>query len=150
MSGGIQVGSPRGGRSGRSVFFQSAAALLVLLASGLVRADGIDVRGRSDAASKRVIVARDTVVGGLAGAVVSGGVLAYTYTRTAQRADWKPLLATGVGVGLLIGLAAGMIEANRYGHGESPRHTSDGLSFQEQHSNDKGGVFVAMLPSVRF
>ncbi len=81
---------------------------------------------------------------------MSGGVLAYAFGTSGQEAqDWRPVLATGVGLGLLVGLAVGMIQANRCRHDEPARLTSDGLSFQEQH-RDTSGVFVAGLPPVRF
>jgi hypothetical protein len=137
---------------GRFVSFRAVVAAVTLMACGAGRGDSnVDLRIRQDAGSKRAIVARDIVAGGLAGAVLSGGVLAYTSSFTSQGAqDWRPVLATGVGVGLVIGLAVGMIEANRYGHDEPARPTSDGLAFQEQHAHDRSGVFVAALPPVRF
>jgi hypothetical protein len=132
--------------------FRAAVAFATLVTCIAARGDnGVDLRVRRDAWSKRALVARDIAVGGLAGAVLSGGVLAYTSSVANQGSqDWKPVLATGVGVGLLVGLAVGMIEANRYGHDEPARPTSDGLSFREQHSQDRSGVFVAGLPPVRF
>ncbi len=137
---------------GRFFFFRAVVAAVTLMACGAARGDNkVDLRIRQDAGIKRAIVARNIVFGGLAGAALSGGVLAYTSRLTSQGAqDWRPVLATGVGVGLVIGLAVGMIEANRYGHDEPTRPTSDGLAFQEQHAHDMSGVFVAGLPPVRF
>jgi len=145
-------GSRRGGWLGRFVSFKALVAAATLMAFGAARGDNkVDLRIRQDAGIKRSVVARDIVFGGLAGAALSGGVLAYTSGFTSQGAqDWRPVLATGVGVGLVIGLAVGMIEANRYRHDEPSRPTADGLSFQEQHAHDRSGVFVAGLPPVRF
>lgn len=135
----------------RFVSIRAAVAAVALTAFGTAHGDDkVDLRIQQEAVGKRAIVARDIALGGAAGAVLSGGVLAYTSSFTSRGAqDWRPVLVTGVGVGLLIGLAAGMIEANRYGHDEPARPTSDGLSFQEQH-HDSSGVFVAGLPPVRF
>ncbi len=126
-------------------------AVVALVAGGVVRGeDKVDLRIRREAVSKRGVLVRDIAVGGIAGAVVSGGALAFTSTVTSHGSqNWKPALAAGVGVGLLVGLTVGMIEANRYGQHEPSRSTSDGLSFQEQH-HDRSGVFVAELPPVRF
>ena len=137
---------------GRFVFFRAAAAAATLIACGLARGDRVDLRARHDAGRERaIIVLRGVAVGGIAGAVVSGGVLAYTASVTGGAAqDWRPVLATGVGVGLIIGLAVGMIQANRYGRDEPARPTSDGLSFQEQHPRDRSGAFLAGLPALRF
>jgi hypothetical protein len=142
---------PAGGWLRPLVFFRAAVAVVTLIAcSAAWGHDKVDLRVRRDVYARRSIVARDIVVGGVAGAIVSGGVLAYASSAGYGAQDWKPVLATGVGAGLVIGLAVGMIEANRYGQDQPARPTSDGLSFQEQHTHDKSGVFVAELPPVRF
>ncbi len=126
------------------------AAVTLVACSVVHGGDQVDLRVRRDATSRRGVVVRDIALGGMAGAIVSGGVLAYASAATNQGAqDWRPVLATGVGVGLLVGLTIGMIQANRHGQHEPARPTSDGLSFQEQH-HDRSGVFVAELPAVRF
>jgi MFS family permease len=137
---------------GRFTVFRAAAATAALFACGAALGDSVDLRIRRDTGRARaIIVARDVAVGGIAGAVVSGGVLAYTASVAGGAAqDWRPVLATGVGVGLILGLAVGMIQANRYGRDEPARPTSDGLSFQEQHPRDRSGAFVAGLPALRF
>ena len=133
------------------VSFRAVVAVVALIACGAVWGgdNHVDLRIPHEAVRKRGIVLRDIAVGGIAGAVVSGGVLAYASSASQGAQDWKPVLATGVGVGLLVGLAVGMIQANRCAQQEPARPTSDGLSFQEQH-HDKSGVFVASLPAVRF
>lgn len=132
------------------ISFRAIVAIAAVVAGGAVRGeDNVDLRIRREAMSKGVAV-RDIAVGGIAGAVASGGVLTYASTATSQGArGWQPVLATGVGAGLLVGLAVGMIEANRYGRDEPARPMSDGLSYQELHHDQSGG-FVAELPSLRF
>lgn len=142
----LQGAHPVAGR-----FLKAVIAAVALMVFGVARGGGrVDLGVRNEASRRRAIVARDVVAGALAGAVASGGVLAYTSSATSRGAqDWKPVLATGVGVGLLVGLAVGMIQANRHGRDEPARPTSDGLSFHAQH-HDRSGIFIAELPQVRF
>ncbi len=125
-----------------------AAAIAMLLACGAARGDG-DLR-RRESVGRRRAVARGLAVTRSSEAAVNGGVLADTYRAATQGAqEWKPVLTSSLGVGVLLSFAVEMIQANRYGQHEQAHPTSDGLSFQEQR-RDRSGAFVVALPALRF
>jgi hypothetical protein len=119
----------------------------LLLASLLARADGLELRAPTD---RVALVARDTLWGGVAGAALSGGFLGYRLGLGDGGADWKPVLATGVGLGLVAGLVWGIVEASappRYLRPNGP--VVDGLAYEDTHA-DRSGKFVVSFPLGRF
>jgi hypothetical protein len=84
-------------------------------------------------------------VGGLTGVAVGGGVLGLMSAAGHGQHDWVSVLATSAGVGFAAGVLWGAIESKA--GPPSPlalRPAKDGLSFADQHLDDRSGT--VMLP----
>jgi hypothetical protein len=92
-------------------------------------------------------VARDALWGGLAGAALGGGFVGYQAgLGTRGEYDWKPVLVTGVAIGLGAGLLWGLARAMSAPHHGAPNGpVSDGMALSAQRPSDLSGQFTAPI-----
>jgi hypothetical protein len=117
---------------------------MLLLGFGVAQAQErtVEVRERRNPVA---IVAADTLWGGLAGGAVSGGIIGYRMgIENRNNYDWKPVLATGLAIGVGAGLLWGIVDATSGGSGPGyslPNgRISDGLSYGATHVELSGAV----------
>lgn len=85
------------------------------------------------------------LVGGVAGTAVGAGFLGVMVGTGHGSLDWGSVLATGAGIGVAVGIFAGVMSAGGTpSPAVMPRPASDGLSFADQHRSDLSGT--VMLP----
>lgn len=93
---------------------RTLAAAVLLLGAAAARGQEpprtVAVQGRPGAF---VIVSRDTFIGGLLGAAIAGGVIAYeTHVDDRNDYDWGRALGWGAGAGAAAGLLFGIADAS--------------------------------------
>jgi hypothetical protein len=87
-----------------------------------------------------------SLMGGVAGAAVGGGLLSIMSATGHGQRDWASTLATSAGIGIAAGLLWGAMQSGSGpSSAETLRPTRDGMSFADQHTHDKRGL--VMIPA---